>query len=196
MGYVKTEIKRLARQAGSKKMARDRAEDWYNTAINSRSIQEVHRTSAPFVPGKIYVFNYLDPVTPNLPWWDKNPVVLALDPVGGNDLGVNLNLLPVQVKEDLLDDLYMRLNSQIKASRNQNALRQNSLRITYYGMRAYLRRHGYHFAIRQYKRNIKTNQAVVAYEKWPDIALCDFMSLHGKNVWHLRREFRDWLAKN
>jgi len=32
---------------------------------------------------------------------------------GENDLGINLNLLPVSIKENLLDDLYDRMEGQI-----------------------------------------------------------------------------------
>jgi hypothetical protein len=192
MGYVKREIKRLIKEAGGKSRARSAAEDWYNAAINTRSIKEAVIVRTRFQPGKIYVFEY-DPITENLPWFDQNPVVLALEQVDGNDLGINLNLLPVILKEQLMDDLYDRMEGQINnnstGNKNNNATAQNPLRITYDGMKSYLRRYGYDFAIRQYKPNRKRRQAVVSYQNWPQIALCDFIALNGATVRSIRLLF-------
>jgi len=192
MGYVKREIRRLTKEAGSKSNARSLAEDWYNEAVRSRSIKEATKVRTRFQPGKIYVFRY-SPVTENLPWFDRNPVVLAIEQVDGNDLGINLNLLPVSVKEQLMDDLYNRMEGQINnastGNKNNNATAQNPLRITYNGMKAYLSRFGCEFAIRQYKPNRKISQSVVSYQSWPKIALCDFIALNGATVRGIRLLF-------
>lgn len=192
MGYVKNRIKELSREAGSKKAARKRAEDWFEESVKDRRITEAKYTRNRFQPGKIYVFEY-NPITENLPWFDKNPVVLAIEQVDGNDLGINLNLLPVKLKEQLLEDLYNRLENQIDASGSKrkasDAEKQKPLRITYDGMKAYLKRFGFDFAIRQYIPNRKINQAVVSYDKWPDIALCDFIDLNGTSVQRVRAMF-------
>jgi len=192
MGYVKNKIKELSAEAGSKKKARSNAESWYNSSLRDRSVKEAKYTRSRFQPGKIYVFGY-DPITENLEWFDRNPIVLALEQVDDNDLGVNLNLLPIRVKEDLLDDLYQRTEGQIKSastgSKFYNATAQSGLRITYQGMKAYLKRSGCDFAIRQYKPNRKRNQATVTYSKWPDIALCDFISLNGATIGQIRSMF-------
>lgn len=192
MGYVKREIRKLVKEAGSKFMARRAAEDWYQTAIRSRRLNEASKIRTRFEPGKIYVFEY-DPITEDLPWFDQNPVVLAIERVDDNDLGINLNLLPVKFKEQLMDELYDRMESQIKnassGNKFNNATAQRPLRITYEGMKAYLKRFGYDFAIRQYKPNRKRRQAVVSYQSWPQIALCDFITLNGATVRSIRLLF-------
>jgi len=192
MGYVKREIRRLVKEAGSKAQARRKAEDWYEESTRSRKLTEASMIRTRFEPGKIYVFEY-DPITENLPWFDQNPVVLAIERVDDNDLGINLNLLPVKFKEQLMDDLYDRLEGQINnassGSKYNNATRQRPLRITYDGVKAYLKRFGYDFAIRQYKPNRKSKQAVVSYQSWPQIALCDFISLNGATVRGIRLLF-------
>ena len=78
MGYVKKEIKRLSTEAGSKARARADAEKWFSEGRKSRAIKEVAKTRGKFSIGKIYSFEYT-PITDNLPWYDRNPVVLALD---------------------------------------------------------------------------------------------------------------------
>lgn len=192
MGYVKSRIKELSKEAGSKKRARDAAESWYRSSVNSRQIKEAVYTGDRFVPGKIYAFNY-SPITPDLEWYDRRPVVLAIERVDGNDLGINLNLLPVDVKERLLDELYERMGGQIRnattGSKYYDASRQTGLRITYEGMKSYLKNLGCDFAIRQYKPERKTRQAMVSYTKWPEIALCDFISLNGSTIAEVRALF-------
>ena len=192
MAYVKKRIKELIKESGSKKSARSDAERWFNDGLRSRSMNEVKSTRTRFEPGKIYVFDYT-PITKDLPWFDKNPVVLAIEQVGENDLGINLNLLPINVKEDLLDSLYNRMEGQIKAATSgnklNNAARQSPLRITYDGMRAYLKSKGCDFAIRQYSPGAKSRQSVVSYNKWPEIALCDFIALQGTSITEIRRMF-------
>ena len=194
MAYVKSEIRRLSKEAGSKTSARKEAEKWFQDSLRDRTVTEAKYTRNRFEPGKIYVFRYETPKYENeIPWWDKNPVVLAIEQVDKNDLGINLNLLPVKLKEQLLDDLYKRLEPQIKsAQKGMNALNatgQKPLKITYDGMKAYLEKFGYDFAIRQYIPERKKDQAVVSYNRWPDIALCDFIELNGATVNQIRRLF-------
>jgi len=192
MGYVKNRIKELSKESGSINAAKKTAEKWFEDSVKSRKLTEAEYTRARFEPGKIYVFEYT-PITENLPWFDKNPVVLAIEQVDGNDLGINLNLLPVEFKEQLLDDLYNRLERQINRAssgkRGLDAEGQKPLRITYDGMKAYLKRFGFDFAIRQYIPNRKNNQAVITNNRWPDIALCDFIDLEGTTVQQIRAMF-------
>lgn len=198
MGEIKKQIARLSREAGGKTLARRNAEFWFNTSRLKRSERGVANTGQRFRPGKIYVFDYKTPKTiDRLEWWDANPVVLALDPYQGNDVGINLNLLPIQVKEDLLDFLYDRLSGQIKSqtqgSKSEDALRQGQIMFSYSGAKAFLKRYGFDFAIRQYIPNLKTNQAVVSYENWAKITLCDFIDLNGSSVAKIRYQFRKYL---
>jgi len=192
MGYVKNRIKELSKESGSINAAKKTAEKWFEDSVKSRKLTEAEYTRARFEPGKIYVFEYT-PITENLPWFDKNPVVLAIEQVDGNDLGINLNLLPVEFKEQLLDDLYNRLERKINRAssgkRGLDAEGQKPLRITYDGMKAYLKRFGFDFAIRQYIPNRKNNQAVITYNRWPDIALCYFIDLEGTTVQQIRAMF-------
>ena len=195
MGYIKKRIKELIKESNSKAKARTAAEEWFNSAIKSRAIKEAKVTRDRFLPGKIYVFEYR-PVTENLPWWDKNPVVLSIEQKGQTDLGVNLNLLPVEFKERLLDRLYDMMEGQIKSAsvrKSGDAINQRPLRITYDGMKAFLDSEGYGFALRQYRPDRKINQAVVAYEKWPEIILCDFIKLEGTTINEVKRLFKNSL---
>jgi len=200
MGYIKKTIRQLSKEAGSKRLARKEAETWFETSRKKMNEKAVAKTSARFLPGKIYVFRYDDPkYKDTLEWWDKNPVVLALNSKDSNDLGINLNLLPIMVKEELLDFVYDRLEGSIKSKTMgtgaNNAIAQGHLSLTYEGASAFLEQFGFDFAIRKYIPNRKANQAVVAYEEWPRITLCDFIDLNGATVGSIKWRFRNNLGK-
>jgi hypothetical protein len=102
MGQVLKDIRALSKEAGGKRRAASDAEEWFQSTSKSIRVKSVARSMRRFEPGKIYVFRYENPVSAF--WWDSNPVVLALDPSdSGNDMGINLNMLPVPIKEQLLD---------------------------------------------------------------------------------------------
>lgn len=195
MGAIKKEIKSLSKDAGSLAAARKKAHAWFSAGKLNRKEKGVASTGQRFRPGKIYVFEYKTPKgIDTLEWWDQNPVVLALDPYNGNDVGINLNLLPNEVREELLDFVYDKMKGQIKSqsmgSRSGDALNQGQLKFTYDGARLFLKQYGYDFAIRQYIPNLKSKQAVVSYENWARIAICDFIDLNGTTVREIQEMFR------
>jgi len=200
MGKVRKDIRLLSKEAGGKLRARMDAEAWFESSKKAIREKAVSADGRPFVPGKIYVFRYNNPVSAY--WWDSNPVVLALDPPNapGNDMGINLNMLPVAVKEDLLDFIYDQyeqyINGQTRGNKLENARAQAGLpSFSYDGAKAFLQRYGFDFAIRQYKRNRKGNQVIVSYENWAKIVLCDFIELNGSTIGQIRAMFRNHLNK-
>ena len=201
MGKIKKDIRELTKSAGSKSAARKEAESWFLKGKKNSKDKLVAATAEKFMPGKIYVFEYKKPKgMETLEWWDMAPVVLALDESPtGNDCGINLNLLPIQVKEELLDFVYEKMQGQIKSNSSGkselDAKRQGLLKLTYKGAKLFLNKYGYDFAIRQYIQNLKSKQAVVSYENWARIVLCDFMDLQGINPNILKEQFRKHLKK-
>jgi hypothetical protein len=200
MGDIKKSISKAVKESGSKANARRDSEKWYTAALNNFQDGSVVKSSATrFMPGKIYVFRYDNPKTiEDLDWWDRNPIILALDPVGTNDCGINLNLLPIKIKEQLLDDIYSRMAGQIKTRTTRAQLKadlQAPLSLSYSGAKNYLNRYGFGFAVRQYIPQRKTKQAVVSYENWWRIALCDFIQLEGSTIQSVRRQFSSYFKK-
>jgi hypothetical protein len=197
MGKIKKDIKQLSKEAGGKTRARREAETWFYAS--SKDIREgsVMNRSGRFRTGMIHVFRYDNPKhEATLPWWDRNPVVLALDPVESNDFGINLNLLPVAFKEDMLDLIYERMSGQIQSKTGAGmANTQGQLPLTYQGAKSFLDRFGLGFAIRQYIPSRKFNQKIVNYENWARIALCDFIELNGATIGQIRYQFRNHLKK-
>ena len=197
MGKIKKDIKELSKEAGGKNNAKKAAEQWF--LESSKNIREgaVMTYGGRFRTGMIHVFRYDSPKNEaTLEWWDRNPVVLALDPAEGNDFGINLNLLPVAFKEDMLDMVYERMAGQIKSkTRSGMAIAQGQIPLTYTGAKSFLEQFGLGFAVRQYIPNRKSNQKIVNYENWARIALCDFIELNGASVGKIRAQFKNHLKK-
>lgn len=199
MGKIKEDIKKLSKEAGSKTKARRAAEKWFEDASKSKRDNSVASHSKPFKTGMIHVFRYDKPKhLERLEWWDRNPVVLALDPHdSGTDVGINLNLLPVEFKEDLLDMIYDRMAGAIKSNsgraKENNATAQAQIKLIYKDVKKVLVQFGFDFAIRQYIPQLKKDQKVVSYENWAKIALCDFQDLKGIGINEVKRMYRDHL---
>lgn len=199
MGKIKQDIKDLSKEAGGKIKARRSAEEWFTKASSSIRDNSVAKHALPFKTGMIHVFRYEKPLNiKTLEWWDRNPVVLALEPHdSGTDVGINLNLLPVQFKEDLLDMIYDRMQGQIKSqngkSRENNASTQDQIKLIYKDIKKFLVQFGFDYAIRQYVPQLKRNQQVVSYESWAKIALCDFQDLNGIGINEVKRAFQEHL---
>lgn len=193
MAKVRQDIKELIKESGGRTRAKRAAESWYENGKKTAAEKSVQSIGGRFMPGKVYVFRYNPKYANELPWYDANPVVLALDPDGSNDVGINLNLLPSNVKERLLDRVYNAFESEIKresvGGKKNDARRQNQLSISWEGAKEFLA--NYKFAIRQYIPNRKNSQAVVSYENWAKIVLCDFADLNGTTYIQLVNEFRN-----
>ena len=193
MGQVKKDIRELSRDAGGRGRAKTAAESWFEDSKKSIREGAVQSTARRFRPGQVYVFRYDDPKYATE--WDRNPCVLALDPAGNNDCGINLNLLPPNVKEELLDVVYERFQGYLKSQEGKPAKNQAPLSLSYEGAKGFLGEFGFDFAIRQYIPSRKTKQAVVGYEHWSRIALIDFLQLEGMGVGKIRAMFRNHLNK-
>ena len=195
MGYIKEEIKKLIKGKGRAKAAKE-SKEWFEKCLSDKKEKAVGSIRSRFIPGKLYVFEYT-PITKDIAWYDENPVVLALDPYEGDDIGINITMLPPKFREEFLDEIYGRYQSSIKsASKKEDAKKQKGLpRFSYEGAKRYLESFGYDFAIRRYKPSSKTNQAVVAYKDWCKMAICDFDSLQGINKQQLIKLFEDHRRK-
>jgi hypothetical protein len=196
MGYILDQIRLRSRDAGSKTSARRKAEKWFIQSKKNVNEKGVITTTQPFKPGKIYVFKYLNPKFKyELPWYDTNPVVLAIDSDVDHDFGINLNLLPVNAKEQLLDLIYDKasgdISTQTTGRKSGDASKQNPIPLKYDAIKSMLNKYGFDFALRQYIISRRRNQAVIAYENWPDIALCDFASINGDSLTRIKIQFKN-----
>lgn len=200
MGLLKKEINDYRRDNGGAEKAKKVSESWYKSGLKvfSKNASDSVKTNMRFRPGHIYIFRYSTPINEaTLPWWDENPMVLALDAPENakyNDLGINLNLLPIRMRIELLDKVYDVYKAQIEIAKKQrpnDAIKQKDLKITYKEAHKFLYKYGFEFAIRQYSPKLKTKQSVVSYESWHKVATLDLIKLNGATVAQVRKQFSE-----
>lgn len=201
MGRLITEINAYRKDNGGAAKTRKIAEEWYINGLKSfsKTPSDNAKTRMRFQSGRIYIFKYFKPITKTTAdWWDQTPMVLALDrsiESNQNDLGINLNLLPIRLRTQLLDKVYEVYKSQIEANKKaypDDALRQKNLSITYKEAYNFLYKFGFEFAIRQYSPKLKTSQSVVSYESWVKVAQLDLIKLNGSSVIAVRKQFSNY----
>jgi hypothetical protein len=198
MGYIKEQIKAMSKEYGSTAKAKSASTKWFSESMAAKDALNAKPTRKRFEAGKIYVFKYENPITEEkLPWFDRAPVVLALDTIDHTDVGINLNLLPSPFRQQLLDALYTKLKgkieTQLKGVKKDDARKQAGIKeFTYESAKIFLDRYGFGFAVRRYLPNLKKGQAVVSYESWPKIALAEFAKIKGATVTQIRKEFIDY----
>jgi len=188
-----TKVNNMIKENHGKAKAANVAKTWFN---KGRSIGIKHAPTR-FKPGKIYIFRYEDPKTPNLPWWDRNPIVLSLGWEKKNDIGINLNLLPHKPRMAILDKVYSVYEQEIKRAMNvkkgrDRTLREKPLNLNYDKIKPYLERYGFKFAVRQYIPNLKSNQALVSYDKWTYVAMLDLVDIAGADINEVYDEFYNY----
>ena len=190
MSSLKDEIKELYKSMGGRAKALKQVQRWFDSGMAQLKSKDttLDTERKPFKPGMIYVFKYEKPKhMEKLPWWDKNPVVLALNPTDQkNDIGINLNLLPSNIRIELLDAIYTQMKPFIELQKKGKTAYKAKLQgplpnFTYESTKKFLEKFGYDFAIRQYVPNLKNNQRVVAYEKWSYVAICSLINVESND---------------
>ena len=76
--FIKESVNNYLKQMKTRQLASKDTYDWYNSLYNY-NIGQISQIKGrfPFEPGKIYVFRY-KPITKELPFYDKNPIILCL----------------------------------------------------------------------------------------------------------------------
>jgi hypothetical protein len=174
---VKKRYDQYIRANGGKRKAEQQAKLWLKNVISDKadnSINEISRYNL-FIPGKMYIFDYdaktyLDP----LPYFDSKPTIISLG-INRNvkpliEVGLNLNYLPENIKEKVLDkiaDFYSSsINENIKGRNSEDATRQPGLSIDYSKIKPIIDYYYLGFAIKNYIPGRKTNVRVISYENW------------------------------
>jgi hypothetical protein len=111
-------VKREAFKNGLKPKSEE-ARTWYRRQASSmytvdraqvfRETQSVYRKYVPgqitFQPGTMLMFYYDAKHKDTLPYWDKFPLIIAMDRAPGGFRGLNLHYLPIQLRAQFLDAL-------------------------------------------------------------------------------------------
>jgi len=183
MGLLITEQRKYIKEVGSRASAITESKKWYYQFMKNPDKTIVHTTER-FKRGKIYIFYYPRPKTlDKMLIWDSHPVVLAMGQnKHGDDIGINLNFVPMTMRLHLMDLVMTAYKGKIKYAMkgkyaNNASLQKPILELDYKRIERILYSIQFKYAVRAYKNILKSNQVVVSYDSWPKITFLDLRRL-------------------
>ena len=157
-------VKNRQKEFKSFRDAQKNSLDLFNDSKDSKSDNTINKHIQFLLPGRIYTYDY-DPVTKDiLAFYDKHPLVLAIDhkfTKSGKrlDIGINLNFLPFEAKLAIMDVTFKSYGLYIKGNKilfPKNVDRQRRLPINYEIIKRLLGENA-KFAIRTYYTHRRSN---------------------------------------
>jgi hypothetical protein len=200
MATLSQEVKNFVQNARGLDNAKTAANQWYKTVGKSKGDTSIQSYAGPFQPGKIYIFRYQDPVTKErLEQWDANPVVLSLGTVDGNDIGVNLNYLPQDIKLRVLDKIYKSFGSKIEEQESkkpgQAKAQKPILSFNEKTIMKFLNTAGLGYAIKRYVTNLRQSTKVVSAEGWVYIPLLNLAQFKKTDIRKAQSGYSKYINK-
>lgn len=205
MARLKEQLDKDRSSYGNDFNAGKASEEWYQNARDDRKDPAVERIlgGESFESGKMYRFRYSPISKKRLEWYDKYPIIISL---GQNiykdsivETGINLNILPYDVKVFFLDRLYQsffaHINEEISGSRLGRAKLQKRLEITYDDISYLSNEFGIKFAIRNYLKRKMRAVYVISYENWTRMLLLDKFYFSNTNPRKVYSEYYKYIKK-
>lgn len=138
-----------------------RSQDWLINKIKKGSIDKKYLTTQPKI-GMMYHFVYFPKWEKTLPYWDRNPLVIPIEPYKDGFLGLNLHYLPPKMRLIFLDKL-MPLASDMENGMDE----KTKMRISYDLLKNSLRYKEFKPTIKRYLfKQVKSKFALVPADDW------------------------------
>ena len=90
---------------------------WFRTrvsqikGVNRNQLMKDARNRKRFIYGDMYMYMYDPKHKQTLPYYDRFPLTIPIEPAKGGFLGLNLHYLPHTLRAQFLDQLYDRTNN-------------------------------------------------------------------------------------
>lgn len=90
---------------------------WFRTrvsqikGVNRNQLMKDARNRKRFIYGDMYMYMYDPKHKQTLPYYDRFPLTIPIEPAKGGFLGLNLHYLPQTLRAQFLDQLYDRTNN-------------------------------------------------------------------------------------
>ena len=174
---------------GGYNSASKKAFRWYQDALSGKKVEGIEQNRGFFKFGKIYIFNYKNPITKDtMDFYDTNPVVFSLGSTntdkGKINIGINLNFIPYKYKVALMNDIFKKYKSFINEQQDKASnlpTKQRELPIIYDELKKTLGKKMM-FAIRAYKQDKISNIYIISYEKWIDAMFLKIEDIEKTNI--------------
>lgn len=199
--------------------ASNAVQDWLKesrTTKNSR-IKKIEDVTG-YMPGKMYVFDYPDPLYPMEPY-DQKPVVICLGETGrdsarlmagffgryyreyltkpGYMIGININYIPEQIKPHFLqgwvDFFKPQLMMQFQSPRGLNVNLQTALQFKYSDLFSLEKTFFFSYAIRMYYLPGINNGTELTYENWHLASCIVPRFFKGTNLVQIEAGYREYI---
>ena len=176
---------------------------WYDENYKSRTSKAVVKVpnNQYLRQGKLYRFAYV-PIKSNVPYYDANPLIIALGTQiykgSKMDLGLNLNLLPFDIKIRVLDKIFSNYKHVIENSINSNpddAMKQKGTDISFDDLNHMFPKFNLSFAIRNYSKIGRFNTGVIAYENFLRIPFLESFKIRHKTIGYIHSQYYQSLKK-
>lgn len=161
-------------------------------------------STTTLIPGKIYSFTHSTELIPNksIKYVDKRPVILSLGRIKIDDFvyeaGINLNIIPPQIKMIILDKIYISYKNQIEI--NEKGIlegRNNSkgLPLSYDIAKKILDKTGFETAFFVYDRRKMKGIKIFDYVDWVTIISLDTKAIVGLPLNKIFNEYIERMNK-
>ena len=187
---------------GGSKQAAQYVMEWYEAALQDKEDTAVEAFSdSEFTRGKLFKFRY-DPVTKDrLSYYDRSPMVLSLGkaPNGKCELALNLNFLPKEVRYWMVGEIFKYYKQDIVASAGgkfyRRAYEQEQVDMDFELLQKNLGSWGLDFALRQYYISNTYDLAVVCYEDWVKMVMCNWDDYDGTVENDIVKLYQEYLVR-
>lgn len=201
---LKPQVDNYVRNNRGKNSAVKLSINWYNTAVKSRadnSVQKLNLTD-DFRKGKMYRFTY-NATTEGLKYFDKNPLIISLGKSKFKnsvcETGLNLNLLPYNVKINFLSQLYNSyetfINREIIGSNANNAIGQKSLSFSRDNIMKLIKYYNTSYAVRNYLDENRSSTSIISYENWYRGVLIEEFDFYGFTINKVYNDYYTYTKK-
>lgn len=186
----------IAKKANPEKAA----VEWYESTYRNNPSKYVRRRL--MAPGTLCIFDYDDPLTKDkLSYWDRNPLVLVLQPYVTKDekvrvRGINLHLLPPKIRKLVLWQAFYLYKSAYSAKLFNDDKRALQVNIEWKAIEKQLRKYGGAFGFRSYVPQRQKNIIEFNQEDWAKAAWIPSRAYEKTTIQQLEKMWREYLKKS
>jgi hypothetical protein len=180
---------------------------WYReqaSNVNKKEIDQadiiserdhIPKISRPNLIGRLFMFHYLPKNRTKLKYYDSFPLVFPIKIIDDGFLGLNLHYLPLDLRANFMDSLYILLNSSNMESDNTRLIK-----LSYEKLESQRRFVGAYPCIKKYfHRRIRSRVAYIPPSEW-ELALFlptqSFLKRSEATVWlDSRKQIRKKLSR-
>lgn len=152
--------------------------------------------------GRLYMFDYRTPKykdTPQLPWFDENPLVICLGHVktslGWRTININMHILPPVTRRIVMSKIFDFNKNKYKSMLGKKE-QKDVTSVSYKKLIKPLEQYGVGFAIRMYIPKLQKNIVEFRFDDWKNAIFLESRKLNGITVVELAKAWSDYVEEH